>query len=605
MRSQLAISSSGLTPLQSLIAKRWQPSWICASCRPHHSERRYITTKSGKPYYITTPIFYVNAAPHIGHMYTMVLADVMKRWQVLKNRPAVLCTGTDEHGLKIQQAAVKADRDPQSFCDSGAEVFKQLALRANISFDYFVRTTDQSHKEAVEYAWTVLEERGYIFRSKHEGWYSISDEAFYPDSAVHIILDPRTGHKKMVSKETNNEVQWSSESNYHFRLSAFRDRLLEFYEANPEWITPAHRMRDVVAAVEEGLQDLSISRPYDRLKWAIRVPTDSSQSIYVWLDALLNYASKAGYPWPPGSKHQNWWPADVHVIGKDIVRFHCIYWPAFLMALDLPLPKRIMTHAHWTMENQKMSKSIGNVVNPFWAVDRFGVDTMRFFLIHHGGLEDDSNYDNAHIVGRYQTDLQFRLGNLASRLMNNKMHDMRIGVERYGGNPEILEQDCKECQIEMPKNLKEHNRVNWQMTKYRKMLLALPHAVDDHMRKMEPNKAVQLLMTTTYAANAFLQNQAPWDIFKTLTQGSNEDDAELLKRRLHCTMFLMAETLRLVGIMLQPFMPEKSGILLDMLLVEKDQRSFKDAQLCGDRKYGRTASPDKAGLLFPALANVT
>ena len=426
---------------------------------------------------------------------------------------------------------------------------------------------------------------------------------------MHIVLDPRTGHKKMVSKETNNEVQWSSETNYHFRLSAFREKLLDFYKANPEWITPAHRMRDVVAAVEEGLQDLSVSRPYDRLKWAIRVPTDASQSIYVWLDALLNYASQVGYPWPPGSEPQRLWPADVHVIGKDIVRFHCIYWPAFLMALDLPLPKRIMTHAHWTMGNQKMSKSIGNVVNPFWAMDRFGVDTMRFFFIHHGGLEDDSNYDNALVVGRYQTDLQFRLGNLASRLMNNKMHDMKIGVERYGGNPERLKEECKECKIEMPKDSKDRDRVNWLMTEYRWRLLTLPNEVNEHMRRLEPNKALHLLMTTTYAANAFLQNHRPWDIYKAVAQGndttSEGPDLEFLKRRLQCTMFLVAETLRLVGIMLQPFMPAKSTELLDMLLVDKERRSFKDASLCADETYGRRASPDKAGVLFPALVNVT
>lgn len=454
----------------------------------------------------------------------------------------------------------------------------------------------------------MLEQRGYIYRSKHEGWYSVSDEAFYPDSTVHVVLDPRTGHKKMVSKETNSEVQWSSEDNYHFRLSAFRDKLLAFYRANPDWITPAFRMRDVVNAVEDGLQDLSVSRPHDRLKWAVRVPTDPSQSIYVWLDALLNYASKAGYPWPPGSENQSFWPADVHLIGKDIVRFHCIYWPAFLMALDVPLPKRIMTHAHWTMENQKMSKSIGNVVNPFWAIDRFGLDTMRFFLIHHGGLEDDANYDNSYIVGRYKSDLQDRLGNLASRLMNNKMHDMKTGVERYGGNPERLVTECAECQIRMPEGAKDRTRVNWEMPEYRRMLLKLPEQVDEHMRRLEPNRALQQLMTATFAANAFLQNHAPWEIYKALYRGdvvTSDAEEALLKRRLHAIMFLMAETLRLVGIMLQPFMPHKAAELLDMLEVEKDNRSWEHARLCADKTYGRQASLDKVGVLFPPLANIT
>ena len=454
---------------------------------------------------------------------------------------------------------------------------------------------------------TVLQERGLIYRSKHEGWYSISDEAFYTDSAVHVVLDPRTGHKKMVSKETGSEVQWNSEENFHFRLSAFRDKLLQFYESNPEWSTPAYRMREGVTAVEAGLEDLSVSRPSDRLKWAIRVPTDSSQSIYVWLDALLNYASKAGYPWAPGEETKSWWPADVQVIGKDIVRFHCIYWPAFLMALGLPLPRRIMTHAHWTMNNLKMSKSIGNVVNPFWALDRFGTDTMRFFLIHHGGLENDANYDNGFIVGRYKSDLQDRLGNLASRIMNNKMHDMRVGIERYGGMEDRLEQECISQQAGKPRgmNAGEGKTVNWNMDKYRQMLAALPSEVDDHMRRMEPNKALQQLMTTTYAANAFLQNHAPWDIYRGLRQGKakTEKEEDFLRKRLHCVMFLMAETLRMVGILLQPFMPDKAGELLDMLRVAEDKRGYDEARLCANKDYGRGQSLDKTAALFPRLVN--
>ncbi|TKX25172.1 putative methionine--tRNA ligase [Elsinoe australis] len=537
----------------------------------------------------------------------MVLADVMKRWQVLRGREAILCTGTDEHGLKIQQAAQKAGVEPQAFCDRGAKVFKSLAQRANISYDHFVRTSDKSHKDAVEYAWTVLQERGYIYRSKHEGWYAVSDEAFYPDSAVHLILDPSTGRKLMVSKETNNEVQWSSEDNYHFRLSAFRDRLLEFYKENPTWITPAHRMKSVIAAVEEGLEDLSVSRPYERLKWAVRVPTDSSQSMYVWLDALLNYATKAGYPWPPGSQDQGFWPADIHVIGKDIVRFHCIYWPAFLMALDLPMPKKIMTHAHWTMDDRKMSKSIGNVVNPFWAMDRFSEEIMRYFLIHHGGLEDDSNYDNSYIVGRYKNDLQDRLGNLASRVIQSSVYEPKAAKEMYAGKADVLEKDCLECQMEVPERIRvaQNREVNWNMDKYRKMLTALPQSANEQFENMAPNKALHTIISSIFAANAFLQNHEPWKILKRLKKEKDMDPVErdLLARRLSCTLFLMLETLRIVGIMLQPFMPEKAGELLDMLQVEQGKRMFQDTQLCSDSTYC-AESGDKVKLLFPPLANV-
>jgi methionyl-tRNA synthetase len=239
-----------------------------------------------------------------------------------------------------------------------------------------------------------------------------------------------------TSIETGSEVEWSSEVNYHFRLSAFQDKLLEFFEKNPEWITPAYRMKEVVQAVKSGLEDLSISRPYERLTWGVRVPGDDSQTIYVWLDALMNYATKAGYPWTPGCEHAGGWPADCHVIGKDIVRFHCIYWPAFLMALGLPLPKKILTHAHWTLGGSKMSKSTGKVVDPFHALDRFGPDVMRFYMAREGGIHDDASYDNFHIIRLYDKVLNQQLGNLASRVMRGKRWSVRGAVERIGGKPD-------------------------------------------------------------------------------------------------------------------------------------------------------------------------
>jgi len=294
----------------------------------------------------------------------------------------------------------------------------------------------------------LLQEKGYIYTQKHEGWYSVADEAFYPQSAVQPYLDPPTGRKIMVrcrrrdhtqeadshqtSIETGSEVEWSSEENYHFRLSAFRDELLELYKYQPEWITPASRMKDVVQAVENGLEDLSISRPTERLSWGIRVPGDDTQTIYVWLDALMNYVTKAGYPWTPGREQAGGWPADCHVIGKDIVRFHCIYWPAFLMALGLPLPRKILTHAHWTLGGSKMSKSTGRVVDPFLALERFGPDVMRCFLAHDGGLQDDANYDNSRIIALYNKLLNQALGNLASRVTRGKKWSVRGAVERIG-----------------------------------------------------------------------------------------------------------------------------------------------------------------------------
>lgn len=378
---------------------------------------------------------FFSLAPHVGHLYTMVLTDILKRWQVLQGKKAILCTGTDEHGMKIQQAAAKARSTPRDFCDKGAEIFKDLAQRASISNDHFVRTTDADHKDAVQYFWFLLREKGYIYSSKHEGWYCVSDETFYPESAIEKRLDPFTGRTFMASSETGKEVEWTSESNYHFKLSALKDRLLEFYKQNPQFVVPATRMTDVVKWVSDGLEDLSVSRPAERLTWGIPVPDDSTQTIYVWLDALVNYITKAGYPWAPGKENEGGWPADVQVIGKDIVRFHCIYWPAFLLALDMPPPKQILTHAHWTLGQQKMAKSTGNVVNPFFALDRFGTDVMRYYLAHDGGIMDDADYGNHHIVEKYKKGLQGGLGNLVSRLTRPKAWSVRACVkEAHAGS---------------------------------------------------------------------------------------------------------------------------------------------------------------------------
>ena len=262
----------------------------------------------------------ISKAPHVGHLYTLVLTDILKRWKKLEGKSAIMLTGTDEHGMKIQQAANRAGMDVQQFCDQNCKSFQTLADRAGTEYDHFIRTTDPDHKRAVEFFWSMLKHRGYIYTSKHEGWYSVSDEAFYPDKDVHLILDPSTGRKFMASMETGKEVEWTSETNYHFRMSAMKDKLLQFYKDNPEFLVPSTRMADVVRAVEEGLQDLSISRPVERLNWGIRVPDDPSQTIYVWLDALINYLTKAGYPFTPGQESTLGWPADVHVVGKDIVR---------------------------------------------------------------------------------------------------------------------------------------------------------------------------------------------------------------------------------------------------------------------------------------------
>lgn len=364
----------------------------------------------------------------------MLLADVLKRWQALKGRTAYMCTGTDEHGMKVQRAAELQDVQPKALCDTNSQTFRDLAQKANLANDHFVRTTDPDHRAAVEYFWQRLRDSGFIYEMKHEGWYCVSDETYYPEDLVAKRVDPRTGKTIMVSAETGSAVEWTEERNYHFRLTAFRERLLDFFRENPEWVTPATRMAEVVDWVENHLEDLSISRPVSRLTWGIPVPDDESQTIYVWIDALVNYLTKAGFPLlPPGQEHTLGWPADVHVIGKDIVRFHCVYWPALLMALNLPLPKRVLSHGHWLMDSKKMSKSIGNVVNPFFALDRWGVDTMRYFLLYQGGIANDSDYNNEYIVDRYKKGLQSGLGNLLNRVTMPKKWNVRSAIQNRVG----------------------------------------------------------------------------------------------------------------------------------------------------------------------------
>ncbi|GME26135.1 Aminoacyl-tRNA synthetase class 1a Anticodon-binding protein [Neofusicoccum parvum] len=533
-----------------------------------------------KPYYITTPIFYVNAAPHVGHLSSMVLADIIKRWQVLEGKKAILATGTDEHGLKVQQAAAKAGSEPLPFCDKGAEVFK-----------HFVRTTDQSHKDAVQYAWLLLKERGYIYSSKHEGWYSVSDETYYPSSGVHLIVEPATGRKIMASIETGKEVEWTTEINYHFQLSAFKDQLLEFYRENPGWIIPQFRMDDVVRAVSSGLEDLSISRPSSRLTWGVPVPNDDSQTVYVWLDALLNYATKVGYPWAPGKMEASGWPADCHVIGKDITRFHCIYWPAFLMALSLPLPKRVLTTAHWTMNSQKMSKSVGNVVNPFFALDRFGPDAMRYYLAHDGGISQDANYSNYYVVERYRKGLQGGLGNLASRVLKGKGWDVRRAVATGKENT--------------PKN--SGSKQQGKARDHFSLLRNLPGEVQGKMQALDVSGGLKTIMEAVYETNRYLQDAAPWDFVPKSPKGvpaAEQPDVVVPERnRPHVdrTIFLCAEALRITAILLQPYMPGKATQLLDMLGVDEAKRSFEFAEVCKDLDYGVSKTDLKKAVLFPPI----
>jgi methionyl-tRNA synthetase len=424
----------------------------------------------------------------------------------------------------------------------------------------------------------LLQERGYIYHSKHEGWYSVSDETFYPETAVEMAIDTVTGKKRPVSIETGKVVEWTSEINYKFRLSQFKDKLLDFYKENPNWIEPAASMNFIKQAVEEGPSDLSVSRPSERVQWGIPVPHDNSQNIYVWLDALMNYAVQTGYPSEDSSS--GGWPADVQVIGKDILRFHCIYWPAFLMALELPLPKRIISHAHWTMGNEKMSKSVGNVVNPFSILENYGVDSVRWFLAHEGRLEADSDYNNLLLARKYE-DMRGKLGNFLSRLIRAKIWSVPRALAATVPTDRILQAPSD-----------PEDRVIFDA------ISSLRYRITPMVENYEVRAALLTVMDLIAQVNAWFHHREPW---RDITKDGNQ---ATMSEKLEMTLSLCAEALRISGIFLQPYMPNKAKQLLDQLGVSEDKRTWEDAVLGCDAHYGTpvVSTGKDYDVLFPKIS---
>jgi methionyl-tRNA synthetase len=503
----------------------------------------------------------------------MLIADCTKRYYELKGKRTYLLTGTDEHGMKIQQAADRAKQDPGPFCDEVSETFRNLAKRANISYDIFMRTTSSEHRDTVQHVWSVLEAKGLIYSGKHEGWYSVSDETFYPENGVEDIVQPATGKKVKVSIETGKEVEWAAEQNYHFRLSAMRDELLEFYELHPDFVTPPAAMREVTNTVKEGLKDLSVSRPIDRLSWGVPVPGDSSQTIYVWLDALLNYITATGYPWKTSSIVKIW-PADLQIVGKDIIKFHAIYWPAFLMALGLSPPNQILSHGHWLMNEQKMSKTIGNVVNPFFAFDRFGVDTVRYFLIGHADTSKDSNYDNEEVARSYKL-LQSQVGNFLNRLLKTNRWSLKDAIKSFDERKERDPFDSEDALILAT-------------------LKKIPNRIRTDSDSFFPKRLTGAAVNLMQEANKYITIKEPWSKAKAASRTQIENENYLNK-----VVFLCGEALRFYGIIMQPIMPTKMTELLTILGVAEDRRTYEWLEVGKDLTYGTTA--ENMDILFPNL----
>jgi methionyl-tRNA synthetase len=480
-------------------------------------------------FYITTPIYYVNDAPHVGHAYTTIACDVLARFMRLSGREVRFLTGTDEHGQKVEKAAIAAGVSPRALCDANSEKFRALAKTIGASNDDFIRTTEPRHIRSCQAIWRAIQERGDIYLDTYKGWYAVRDEAFYGEEELTVGPD---GKRRAPS---GAEVEWVEEPSYFFRLSAWGERLLAFYAANPDFIAPESRKNEVIAFVKAGLRDLSVSRT--SFKWGVKVPGDEQHIMYVWLDALTNYITAAGYPDTGSSTFKRFWPADLHMVGKDILRFHTIYWPAFLMAAGVAPPKRVFAHGWWTSEGQKMSKSLGNVIEPNAAIARYGLDPFRYFLLRELPFGQDGDFSHRAMVGRINSDLANGLGNLAQRTLTQIQKNSDAKVPTPG--PATPADD--------------------ELTDAAAALLGDVSATMDDQAF---HKALDAIWTVIGMSDRYIDAEAPWKLKKT-------DPA-----RMATVLYMLADAIRRIALVVQPFMPESAGRLLDQLAVGADRRNF-------------------------------
>jgi methionyl-tRNA synthetase len=485
---------------------------------------------AARPFFVTTPIYYVNDQPHLGHAYPTVAADVLARFMRLDGRRVRFLTGTDEHGQKVARSAEALGLTPQQFADQVSAAFREMDRLLDISNDDYIRTTEERHQRGVQALWQELERRGEIYLGRFAGWYCVRDEAFYDESE--LIAGPNGG--KLAP--TGAEVEWLEEENYFFRLSAWQDRLLAWYEANPEAVAPRTRRNEVISFVRSGLKDLSVSRT--SFSWGIPVPGHPGHVAYVWLDALINYITALGYPDQHGD-YSAFWPADVHVVGKDIIRFHAVYWPAFLMAAGLEPPRRIFAHGWWTIEGQKMSKSLGNGIPPEALVGRYGVDPARYFLLRELPFGSDGDFSHRAVVGRINSDLANGIGNLAQRVLVLIQRNCDSSVPTPGAWSA-----ADEALLAAARGLLPQLRI--------------------HIAEQAFHLALEAIWRVIADADRHINDEAPWEL-------RTSDPV-----RMHTVLYVLAETLRHLGILLQPFIPGSAARLLDQLAVPAAARQFVD-----------------------------
>ena len=478
-------------------------------------------------FYITTPIFYPNGKPHIGHAYTVIATDALARFQRLDGKDVFFLSGTDEHGLKMQQTADKEGITPQELADRNSAIFRTMVEAVGGSNDDFIRTTEKRHHVASQAIWKAMAAKGDIYLDAYKGWYSVRQEAYF-DEGETVVGDDGVRREPLGSP-----VEWQEEETYFFRLSAYQDKLIELYEKKPEFIGPSERRNEVMSFVKSGLRDLSISR--STFSWGVPVPDDEKHVMYVWVDALTNYITAAGYP-DTTVEAWNWWPA-THIIGKDIVRFHAVYWPAFLMSAGIELPKRVYAHGFLFNRGEKMSKSVGNVVDPFALIETYGLDQVRYFLLREVPFGQDGTYSHEAIVNRTNADLANDLGNLAQRSLS------MIGKNCEGRVPEkgtLADSDLA--------------------------ILAQAETALEEARKAMNQQAIHHALAAIFAvvadANRYFAGQEPWALKKS-------DPA-----RMASVLYTTAEAIRRLAIMCQPFMPGSATKLLDLLAVAPDARDF-------------------------------
>ena len=511
-----------------------------------------MTGSDSRRFYITTPIYYVNDKPHIGHAYTTLACDVLARFKRLDGYEVMFLTGTDEHGQKVEKAAQDNGVTPQAFTDSVSQNFRDLTARMNYSNDDFIRTTEARHRVACQELWSILMERGHIRLGSYAGWYAVRDEAFYTETE---IVDGKA--------PTGAPVEWVEEPSYFFNLSAWQQPLLDFYEAHPDFVGPESRFNEVKSFVRGGLRDLSVSRA--SFSWGVPVPNDDAHVMYVWLDALTNYLTATGWPtegdFGDSARHAKFWPADLHMVGKDILRFHAVYWPAFLMAAGLPLPKRVFAHGWWTNEGEKISKSLGNVIDPNALATEFGLDQTRYFLMREVPFGNDGDFSRRAMIHRMNGDLANDLGNLSQR---------------------VLSMIFKNCQGIMPALPTSPTAEDRALLDAADGLIA---EVRFQMDRQAFHDALRAIWQVVSDANRYVDAMAPWGLKKT-------DPA-----RMGEVLAVLAETIRQVAILVQPVMPVSAAKILDQLGVAPPDREFTAIGGKGRLQGGNTI--DRPEPVFP------